>query len=150
MVNEKNLRARIRERCRMRLKRRLGRKPRPEELEKCILDELYREEHGLVEKRGGRPTNEEEMIDLMRKRLEQKREDKAFEAERERAFQKELAEDVSILRRINKGLDESDEEPSREEQLKELSKRINEQLEEQCSRGICPRCKSSVCRCEQE
>lgn len=43
----------------------------------------------------------------------------------------------------------SDEEP-REVTNKRIEREINKQLEEACFSGICPRCKSSVCRCYRE
>lgn len=39
---------------------------------------------------------------------------------------------------------------NREKILKDIERETNEILEKACSKGICPRCKSSVCRCEDE
>ena len=42
---------------------------------------------------------------------------------------------------------ESDE---RREARKEFEKSVNEALEQACTSGICPRCRSSVCHCEED
>lgn len=42
----------------------------------------------------------------------------------------------------------ADEEPTREEKMKKLERKINQELEEQATRNICPKCRSSCCHCE--
>lgn len=43
-----------------------------------------------------------------------------------------------------------EDEPTREEKMKAIEKGFNEESERQISSMICPICKSSVCRCEEE
>jgi len=131
-------------RCYMRLKKQLGHKPEKREIESCIAHEIYLIEHGLVEEKRGRPRHEAGFLDTVTKRMQGKRE---IALEMERRLDKEVREDTA-------GVDlrfwKDEGELTREEENKQLEKEINEQLEEHSWAGICPRCKSSVCRCEGE
>jgi len=56
--------------------------------------------------------------------------------------------DPEGMRAWSRGFGKSDEQ--REQERKQLEKEVNEQLEEKCTRGICPICKSSICHCRKE
>jgi len=131
----------------MRLRKELDRKPTKEEVADCIKTELFKIEHGLVEEKRGRPRHEAEFLDTVMKKAQERRD----RNEVIRALQKQVDKEV---REETSGVDlrfwKDSDEPTREEQMKELSEEINKNLEEKSWEGICPRCKSSVCRCEEE
>jgi len=160
-ADRKLLAKRIWGRCYMRLQRELNRKPTKDEMEDCMKEELYKERLGLVEKKKkGRKSSEEDFFTTMGERetpqISQSEEEISDEEMRRflrRRQAKEDLEDLATLGRLNEGLAQwgNDEEiPSREEQMKELSREINENLNEQSWKNICPVCKSSVCRCGED
>lgn len=131
-------------RCYMRLKKQLQRKPTKEEVADCIKGELFKLEHGLEKEKQGRPTSEEEFFDVMGV---QTKDDWNPLRRRER----EELEDIATLRKLNEGLSEwgsgKEPRPTREEQMKDVSSRLNEILDEKSWENVCPVCLSSVCRC---
>lgn len=152
-ADRKLLAKRIWGRCYMRLRRELKRKPTKEELEDCIKTEFYKERLGLVEKKKtGRKPSEESFFDTVTEDERKTISDEEMRRFLQRRRAREDLEDLATLRRLNEGLAQwSDEEiPSREDEMKRLSREINENLEAQSWKNVCPRCKSSVCRCEEE
>jgi len=153
---EKKLQKKLWSRCYMRLKRKLRRKPTKEEMEDCTKEELYRERLGIIkEKRSGRPTSEEDFFDTMGKtpQTEEVISDEEMRRFLQRRRAREDLEDLATLRKLNEGLSEwgSNEEarPTHEEEMKNLERTLNAELEKRSWEDICPRCKSSVCRCQE-
>ena len=66
---KKKLAKRVWGRCYMRILRAEKRKPTKEEMEDCMKTEIYKETHGLVEKRKkGRKSSEESFFDAMKEK----------------------------------------------------------------------------------
>lgn len=145
-VEKKKLLKKLWARCYMRLKKELGRKPTKEEVESCMKHELYLIEHNLVQERRGRPRHEAEFLDTVSKKVRGKP-DREVVLAVQRQVDKEVREETS-------GVDlrfwKDEDEPTREEQMKELSRKINENLEEQCLGKCCKICGSYPCRCSRE
>jgi len=131
-------------RCYMRLKKQLQRKPTKEEVEDCIAHEIYLLEHNLAEERRGRPRHEAGFLDTVSKRVQGKRE---IALEMEKRLDKEVDEET---RGVDLRFWKDEDEPTREEVMKQLSEEINKNLDEKSWENVCPRCRSSVCRCEDE
>lgn len=134
----------------MRLKKQLGHKPEKREIESCIAHEIYLIKHNLVEEKRGRPRHEEEFLDIVTEKVkkgQKERDKREVDLALQEQVDKEFREETS-------GVDlrfwKPEGELTTEEKMKELSKEINENLEAQSWKGICPRCRSSVCRCQEE
>lgn len=166
LLSEK-VRKRIYERIRKRYKRFAKRNGEPQEWKEILLDGLYFKD-ALAEELAKEEELAKKGEESMLKHSREVEEVKEFTPRRERKSNMDWIVDSSD---VPKGHSEDCECPKciggfsdptlidstpipesdeRREARKELERQINEGLEEACSRGICPICKSSVCRCGED
>lgn len=131
-------------RCYMRLKNQLQKKPEKREIESCIAHEIYLIKHNLVEEKRGRPRHEEEFLDIVTKRAEEINDKNEVILELKKQTDKEFREET---RGVDLRFWKDEDEVTHEQESKKLERSLNAELEKRSWAGICPRCRSSVCRC---